>query len=168
LKKLLLMAFVSALIASCSYSLVGRGSSLPPGLRSISIPLFVNKTGQPDLDTIVTTAVKNEFIRDGRLKVDDSPEADSELTGEIVGYGLQPVAFDSSNIATDYAVSLTLNVTHTETSTGKTLVKQSVAVNWRYVSSGVITSAESQRVLATEEAAKRAAESLVSLVIEAF
>lgn len=159
---------VAAVLSSCAYSLVGRGSALPPGVRSVSIPMFENKTGQPDLDTYVTTAVRDEFVKDGRLKVDDSQAADSILSGQITGYGIQPVAFNSSNIATEYAIGLAMTVVHKESVTGKTLTRQTVEVNWRYVTGGDVASSESQRILAVREVAKRGAQSVVSLVIEAF
>ncbi|MBI4665813.1 MAG: LptE family protein [Nitrospinae bacterium] len=157
-----------ALVAGCGYALVGKGSALPQDVRSVSIPLFENKTGEPELDSIVTRAVKDEFIRDGRLKVDDSGAADTLLVGSIESYSLQPVAYSSDNVATEYIVSLDIQITHRYARREKTLTKQRVAITWRYVSQSAIAAAESQRLAATEDAAKRAAETLVSVVVEAF
>ena len=77
-----LFALVAVLLfaGACDYSLVGRGSSLPPNVANASIPVFENKTGEPDVDTIVTRVVKDEFINDGRLKIVESPSASSSKT----------------------------------------------------------------------------------------
>ena len=159
---------VAGSVCGCGYGFVGRGSALPPDVRSITIHTFDNKSGEPGLDIIVTGAVRDEFTADGRLTVDDSGRADSTLTGVIESYSLQPVAFKSTGEASEYNVSLSISVIHKTTRPEKILLKQKVSVNWRYVTQGTITASEGQRLLATKEAAKKAAETLLSLVIEAF
>lgn len=171
--KFRLTAFVAILtiaghISGCGYALVGRGTSLPPDVKSVSIQTFANKSGEPGLDIIVTGALRDEFTMDGRLAVDDSGGADSSLTGVIESYSLQPVAYRSTGEASEYNVNLDMTVTHKSTRTDRTLLKQRVSVNWRYVAEGTITASEGQRLLATKEAARKAAETLLSLVIEAF
>lgn len=166
--RLALFFLLLSFAAGCGYALVGTGSSLPPGIETVSIPLFENKTGEPDIDTIITAVVKEEFIKDGRLKVDDSAAADSELVGVILGYGLRPLAYDAENNVTEYMVNLSLRVTHIGKPGGKVITSQTVNTNWRYEVDPSITAAESQRLDAVKTAAERAAESIVSLVIESF
>lgn len=155
-------------ISGCGYALVGRGTALPPGVKTVSIATFENKSGEPELDIIVTRAVRDAFTVDGRLAVDDSGRADSTLTGVIESYSLQPVAFRSNGVASEYNVTLGIAVTHKTSRPEKILIKQRVSVDWRYVAQGTITESEGQRLLATKDAAKKAAEALLSLVIEAF
>jgi outer membrane lipopolysaccharide assembly protein LptE/RlpB len=155
-------------VSACGYALVGRGTALPPGVASISIPTFQNKSGEPELDIIVTSAVRDAFTLDGRLAVDDSGRADSTLTGVIESYSLQPVAFKPNGVASEYNVILVISIIHKSTRPEKILIKQKVSVDWRYVAQGTIIASEGQRLLATKEAAKKAAEALISLVIEAF
>jgi outer membrane lipopolysaccharide assembly protein LptE/RlpB len=159
---------IAGSVSACGYSFVGRGSALPPDVRSITIHAFENKSGEPGLDIIVTGAIHDEFIADGRLAVTDSGRADSTLTGVIESYSLQPVAFKSTGEASEYNVSLGISVTHKATRPDRVLVKQKVSVDWRYVTQGTIIASEGQRLLATKEVAKKAAEALLSLVIEAF
>ena len=134
----------------------------------MSIGAFQNKSGEPELDIIVTSAVRDAFTLDGRLVVDDSGRADSSLAGVIESYSLQPVAFKSNGVASEYNVTLGISITHKTSRPEKILIKQRVSVDWRYVAQGAITASEGQRLLATKEAAKKAAEALLSLVIEAF
>ncbi|MBF0293524.1 MAG: hypothetical protein HQK86_15360 [Nitrospinae bacterium] len=155
-------------LCACGYALVGRGTALPPDVKSVAITTFENKSGEPELDTIVTAAVREEFSIDGRLVLDDSGNADSTLTGVIESYSLQPVAFRANGVASEYNVRLLISVIHKATRSDKVLLKQKVKVDWRYVAQGTITAAEGQRLLATKEAAQKVAEALLSLVIEAF
>jgi outer membrane lipopolysaccharide assembly protein LptE/RlpB len=166
--RLALVVAVVGSVSACGYGFVGRGTALPPGVKSVSIPTFQNKSGEPELDIIVTGAVRDAFTVDGRLVVDDSGRADSTLTGVIESYSLQPVAFKSNGVVSEYNVSLGIAVTHKSARPEKILVKQKVNVEWRYVAQGTIIASEGQRLLATKEAAKKAAEALLSLVIEAF
>ncbi len=159
---------ISIAISACGYAFVGRGSSLPEGILSIAIPQFKNKTGEPNLDTIVTGIIKKAFIVDGRLVVKNPENADSILTGVIQTYTLSPLAYDSNNNVTEYSVALKLLLTHTSTATGKVLVKQKLVTDWRYKVDPAILLAESSRLDATKEAAERVADTIVSLIIEAF
>ena len=86
----------------------------------------------------------------------------------IVKYWLKPVTFKSTGEASEYNVSLGIAVTHKTARPEKILLKQKVNVDWRYVTQETITASEAQRLLATKEAAKKVAETLLSLVIEAF
>ncbi len=165
---LALAVAIAGSVSGCGYGFVGRGSALPPDVKSVSIQTFANKSGEPALDIIVTGAVRDEFTVDGRLAVDDSGRADSTLTGVIESYSLQPVAFKSTGEASEYNVRLAIAVTHKTTRPEKILLKQKVNVDWRYVTQGTITASEGQRLLATKEAAKKVAEAVLSLVIEAF
>ncbi len=163
------LLFVTFTLSACGYALVGRGTSLPSGVRSVSIPQFKDKTGEPNIDTIVTRAVKDEFIRDGRLKVKTGSSADSILEGEIKSYTLRPVAYDTNNNVTEYVITLGLLITHkSQGGYGKVLKRENVLTKWRYEVDPSITIAESLRVLAIEEAALRAAESIVPLIVESF
>lgn len=153
--------------SACGYSLVGRGSSLPPGIENIHIPIFENRSTEPDLDTIVTSVVRNEFIRDGRLKVVDTPNADSVLRGVIQSYALRPLTYDENNNVSEYSADLVVTIVH-EDANGVKLQKQRVVTTWRYEVDPSITVAESLRLDAIDSAASKAAETIISLVIEAF
>jgi outer membrane lipopolysaccharide assembly protein LptE/RlpB len=159
---------IAGSVCACGYALVGRGTALPPDVKSVSITIFQNKSGEPELDTIVTGAVRDEFTIDGRLAVDDSGNADSTLTGVIESYSLQPVAFKPNGVASEYNIRLVIAITHKAARPERVLLKQKVSVDLRYVAQGTITASEGLRLLATKEAAKKAAEALLSLVIEAF
>ena len=156
------------LFANCGYSLVGRGNSLPEHINSVKIPIFKNTTGEPNLDSIITRVVKEQFIKDGRLKVDDSDLADSQLDGTIVSYSISPVSFSSDNTVTTYQIELGIEIEHIDSQSSKKLMKQTIHSKWRYDVGSSLAFTIGEKRQAIEEAAENAAELIISLVIEAF
>ena len=85
----LLTIAVAALWSGCAnYQL---GTTLPKHLRTISVATFQNASGEPQIETTITSAALREFQRDGQLKIKDPDEADILLTGIITSYTLDPV-----------------------------------------------------------------------------
>jgi hypothetical protein len=154
-------------VAACDYSLVGRGSALPEGVASVSLDTFADATGEPNIDVIVTGAVNEEFVTDGRLKV-QTANADARLTGKIVGYVLRPVTYDADNNVTGYQVNLTVSIVFTDARTDKPLTRQTVADSLRYDVTSSLSGSESARRAALTAAAKKIAEKIVSSVVEGF
>ena len=114
-------AAAAALLSSCGYHLVGTSSSLPPNVRSLHIPAFINRTSQPELEQRLSDTVSREFINRGQLKlVADAAQADALLKGEITNFGMIPLSLDAQGRATEYQIGITLKVTLTSAD-GKTV-----------------------------------------------
>src|SRR5258708_31035869 len=94
------------LSAGCGYALAGRGSTLPATIKTIGIPLFVNRTTVFNLETTLTTKVRSEFI--GRGKFDILPEAvgvDALLSGEATSVFIQPASINANQLASRYPIT---------------------------------------------------------------
>jgi hypothetical protein len=88
-------------VSACGYALAGRGSSLPDHVRRIGVPMFENQSATPDLDRILTEAVRLELQGRGRfVVVADSTGVDAVLSGT-----LQPVQFAPAAFTVDRQVS---------------------------------------------------------------
>ncbi len=96
------------LLTSCGYRLGGTGGLVPEGARSISIPVFVNGTNEPYVDTEVTKAVVNEFLTDGRLQVVGLESADLALYGKVTKYDVVALSYTENSDAQQYRVMLTV------------------------------------------------------------
>lgn len=155
-------------IQSCGYSLVGKGTTLPPEITRIDIPLFENRVGEPNLETTVTRAVKTAFIHDGRLRVSDAKISDATIIGVIEGYSIRPLTYDASNRVTGYQVTIVAVVDFLIKNRAKPYMRQRVETTWQYDVDPSVTVAETARLAAIEEASDKMAERIVSLVIEAF
>ncbi len=97
--------------SGCGYSLAGRGSFLPAYVKRIGIPLFKNGTTVFNLDQMVTDKVRSEFIGRGKWTiVPDQSGVDALVSGTITSVTLTPVAFNTGQQATRYALAMTGSV----------------------------------------------------------
>lgn len=167
MKRLFVLFLVLFSAAGCSYHLAGQGSSLPENIKTIAIPIFENDVQQPNLDIIVTRAVTEKFVRDGRLSVVDGG-ADCLLTGTIKSYALEPVAFDSLNRVTQYRIKMAVKIAFTDNVGKGIALNRDMRVQWDYSLGAAITSAEAARNQADKEAADYLGDRLVGLILEGF
>lgn len=153
----------------CGYHLIGTGASnLPTHLKTLSIPTFVNKTREPEIERVVTAAVRELFIRDGRLKIVSSQATDSVLNGEIRNYYLKPISFDTQDRVKEYRVLIDIEVVFEDLVKKKVLLKQGLTLDEAYTVSTAIGSRETTLRNTRKQAAEEFAERLRSLVFEGF
>ena len=96
-----------ALTSGCGYSLAGRGSFLPPHIKTIGVPNFGNNTTVFNLEAQMTQKVRAEFIGRGRYQiVPDSANVDALLTGEVTNVSVEPVSFTGQQLASRYLISM--------------------------------------------------------------
>ena len=115
-------AVTTTLVAGCGYSLAGRGSFLPPEIKSIGIPPFINRTAIFNLETQLTQKVRTEFIGRGRYQI--LPEAsgvDAVLTGEVSNISIQPASFTTQQLASRYVITMSARVELRDTKTNTVL-----------------------------------------------
>jgi outer membrane lipopolysaccharide assembly protein LptE/RlpB len=98
---------LAAAAGGCGYSLRGN---LPDHLKTVSVPVFRNQTTDAGAESTITSAVVNAFTSSGRLKVVSLDDADSVLDGEITGYQVQSLTYDSKLNLRSYRLTVTLNV----------------------------------------------------------
>ena len=98
---------LALLFGGCGYSLRG---SLPSHLRTIAVPVFVNKTQEPAVENLVTQGVIEAFVNNGLLKVVSPSQADAILEGEVVGYQINALSFNAAQNITEYRLQVTLNL----------------------------------------------------------
>jgi len=84
---------------------------LGPGYKRISVPIFVNKTLEPDVEVVISQALASEFIMEPRLKLVYSGDADCVVRGMVTSYQTdQAISFDSLNRIAEYRLTLTVEV----------------------------------------------------------
>ncbi len=102
------MMAVLVLLTGCGYALVGRANFLPPDIKTIQVPAFVNRTTRVELEQRVTSAVADEIVSRARLRLVTGPSgADVILRGVIQSFGITPVSFNQEGRATRYQAFVT-------------------------------------------------------------
>jgi outer membrane lipopolysaccharide assembly protein LptE/RlpB len=107
---MVLLVFLT-ILSSCGYHLSGTGGIVPEGVKTISIPVFLNATNEPYVDVEVTQAVVEEFMTDGRLKVVGLSDAELALRGRVMKYEVDPLAYNPQAYVQQYRVRLVVDAT---------------------------------------------------------
>jgi outer membrane lipopolysaccharide assembly protein LptE/RlpB len=106
-KRSLALAALVLLCAACGYSVRGQ---LPSHIKTVAVPIFVNKTAEPAVEGLVTRAIVEAFSTNGKLKVVRREDADAILEGEVVAYTVDSIAFDPTANVRQYRLTITLNL----------------------------------------------------------
>jgi outer membrane lipopolysaccharide assembly protein LptE/RlpB len=107
-----LLASLSALaLIACGYSLRGTGSFLPPNIKKIQIPIFVNRTTRYELDKRLTQSVHDEFVARGKVEItSDAKLADAVLNGVILSFNAAPSGFSREGSADHYTIYIVTSI----------------------------------------------------------
>lgn len=103
---------VSLLIVSgCGYSFVDERAVFGPGVRSIEIRAFENRSAQPGYEQVIADALSEEFARRGALEpVYAGGHGELLLDGRIEEVRVRPRSFSSVALAVEDTVELRVAV----------------------------------------------------------
>lgn len=166
---MILLFVVCWLFLQCGYHLRGTGSSLPPHIKVINIPMFANRTTRFELDLKLTQEVINEMIARGKVEItDEADTADAVLIGEILGFRANPIGFGEDATADRYSISIVAKVILRDVVQKKVIFSNSSFVyQGEYeVPEGV--DFETVETEAIDEMAVKFARSLVVAILEGF
>jgi outer membrane lipopolysaccharide assembly protein LptE/RlpB len=146
------------LLGGCGYQMSGKETHVPPGVNSIAIPTFGNKTLEPGLETQFTQAFLREFIFDKRVKVVARGEADSILQGVVKSFVITSQAYDASGLVLEYITMVVIDLTLIKP-TGEVLwrVSNLSEAEWYRVTSSGLTN-ETSKSLAVQQIARTVAQ----------
>ena len=155
--------------AGCGYRLRGTGSSLPPQIKTVSIPMFKNLTTRFELDVKLTRAVISEFVSRGKVAViADAARSDAVLEGEITSFRATPIGFSGGNQADKYNITVTAKVTLMDRTSAKSLFSNPAFVFQQEYDVPPGASFESMETEAIDKIAGKFARSLVVSILEGF
>lgn len=90
-----------------------RGSSLPSHLKTVDLPLFENRSMEPDIADEITRELNRQILADNLLRV-ISTDGDATVSGSISGYLHEPYTFGAAStrqVSVDqYIVKITAQV----------------------------------------------------------
>jgi outer membrane lipopolysaccharide assembly protein LptE/RlpB len=94
----------------CGYKMVGKETHLPPGIASLAIPTFSNKTLEPGIEIAFTQAFLGKFIFDRRVKIVERASADAVMEGVVKEFNIFSVSYDASGYAREYRTFVVVDV----------------------------------------------------------
>lgn len=102
-----LIIFTSLIVVSCYYSFKG---SLPSHLKSIAIPIFVDKSGYPGIQNKVTDAITESFLNDNTLSLVNESVADVILKGTIESVDQKVASVTAGETVAEYQMYVSVKV----------------------------------------------------------
>ena len=101
------------------------GSMLPPDIKTISIPTFINKTAEPQIEIQTTRSAIEEIQRDGSLKIAAESQADAILQVKLTDYRIIPLVYEAQRktAATEYRLTLYAAIVLTRRSDNTVIVE---------------------------------------------
>lgn len=160
------LAALAWAIAGCGYSFHG---TLPAHIKTVAVPMFVNRTQQPAVESVITRAIVDAFATNGRLRVVRREDADSILEGEVVGYSVGAIAVDPSLTVQQYRLAVTLNLRMRDVRRNELLFQHAnftEQADFRVASS--VAQTISVEAGALQQAATEIGRSVVSLALDRF
>jgi outer membrane lipopolysaccharide assembly protein LptE/RlpB len=91
-----LLLAVCAISPGCGYHTAGKTNLLPPELRTLAIPAFVNQTETYSIEQMLTSSVVQEFALRTKYRITADPSsADAVLRGTVLSSYTTPLTYDS-------------------------------------------------------------------------
>ncbi len=166
-RAILLAALALAVAAGgCGYTLQGN---LPDHLKTVTVPVFKNRTTEPGAENTITAAVINAFTTNGRLKVVSVDRADCILDGELTGYQVQSLTYDSKLNLRSYSLTVTMNVRFRDLRRTELIWQQDALVeNVTFDVAGQVSDTISREEGAVKQAALQIGRKIVNRAVDRF
>lgn len=165
---ILLLALASA---GCGYHSAGHATKLPPELKTLAVPAFLNHTHTYRVEQVLTGAVVREFTSRTHYRIVNqaTDSADATLRGDVVTAELAPLTYDSNTgRASSALITVTLKVQLVDRQ-GKVLYEnQSYTFREQYQVSREISSFFEEESPALDRLSRDFARTLVSNVLEGY
>ncbi|MCK5528447.1 MAG: hypothetical protein KAI74_02080 [Kiritimatiellae bacterium] len=123
IRSLLAVLTLSLISSGCSSMGYRLGTTLPKGLESVRVPIFINKTKEPLLETATTQATIQEFQREGTMKIVKN-SADTLLEVILTDFVLEPVRYSQNESLTgqEYRIRIYADMVFSKTLPEKTVM----------------------------------------------
>jgi len=106
---LLFAPCILSFLSSCGYQVAGRGERLPPDIKTIAVPIFVNQSPTFRIEQKLAAAITREFIERTKFRITPNPTgADAVLKGTVKDVRSGVITYD---LTTGRASSLQIQVT---------------------------------------------------------
>ena len=162
----LALALAAVALGACGYSFRG---TLPSHVRTVAVPIFLNRTSEPGVESIITRAVVQAFSTNGRLQVVRLADADAVLEGEVTSYGVSAIAFDNTLNVQQYRLVVVLNLRMRDVRRNDVLFQQNGVVEQAdFRIQGPVSATIAREETALGQAAGEIARSIVSLTLDRF
>ena len=98
--------------SGCGYHFSGKGEAFPKDVNSIYVATFVNTSKSVGLEKEISSALRSEFRRRGRIRpVNQLDQADAILSGVVRSLDINVVSVNASDEVLQYQAVLVVDMT---------------------------------------------------------
>jgi outer membrane lipopolysaccharide assembly protein LptE/RlpB len=158
-------------LTACGYHTVGAATHLPPGAKTLAVPVFATRTNSNRSETMMTQAVIREFITRTRLRVtpSEATDADATLHGTILTQTVAPLTYNSqTQQSSSFLITMVVAVT-LKSRDGRVLYQNNNYVfRQQYQTTTDLPTFFDESPAAVERLSRDFAKALVADVLESF
>lgn len=156
-------------LAGCGYNFPGKGGALPGEVQKIYLPLFVNRTAEPQLESLLSNNVSEVFARNGNIsQVESQQQAEAVLEGTITSYSTRALSYDKNDDISEYRATMVVDAKLRQLTDGRLLWQGTVSWDDEYQAANDKTVQEDYERDAVEEISLRISEELLSRLLADF
>jgi hypothetical protein len=117
------------------------GSSVPPHLKTVAVPLFEDQSGsgEPNVRESLTSLVIDQFNRDNSLHVAERGNADSEIDGVITAIPDAPLDVSGNTTVTKRRITVNVSATFQDLKLKKKVFERTYSEWGDYDATGSLT-----------------------------
>jgi hypothetical protein len=166
-RHLLILFLSGVLLTGCGYRSTGSGSRLAGVEHTIDIPIVVNNSYKPALETRFTNFLVDEFAGRG-YRVVAGDKAPQMLKVTVLSYVSNPVAYSAQDLVRLYRAVISAEASLIDTSTGKVVWKGVLTWGEVYPASADIALQSSNEDTAIIEVTRRLSQQIFQNIIQDF
>ncbi|MCK5825746.1 MAG: hypothetical protein KAG93_01830 [Desulfuromusa sp.] len=156
-------------LSGCGYHFSGHSGRLPGGVETLYIPLFVNKTNEPRLETRFASQVSEVFSRNNEIRqVEKQKDADAILLGTVRNYKNKSLSYDRGDDIGSYYSTMDIDVELRQVDTNQLLWEGSLRWKEVYRASSDKNIQDLSRQRALQQIVLRLSEELLSRLLDDF
>lgn len=156
-------------LSGCGYNFPGRTGTLPGGVEKLYIPLFTNKTTEPQLEYKISSRVSEVFSRNRKIfQVEKASLAEAILMGTVRSYQTRALSYDRNDAIGEYRSTMVVDVVLQQVETEQPLWERSVSWSTDYNAAQDKGAQEDLEHQAIDETILRLAEEILNQILDDF
>lgn len=165
----LFLLVVCAGLSGCGYRTIAHDTESRFGEgKTLSIPIFANKTYRSNLENILLNNLVDEFSRRRGLRIVEKEASDYTLSGEVLTYEKNAVSYTGKDIVKEYTAVMTLSATLRKNTTQRIVWRGQLAWSQDFPASSDIAIQQNSEDAAVQEICRRLAQQLYLKMSEDF
>jgi hypothetical protein len=136
--------------------------------KTVTIPIFANKTYKPNLENILLNDLIDEFAKRKGLRIQGMGSSDYTLSGEVLTYGKIAISYTGFDIVKEYRATLTVTATLRNNSNQQVVWRGNLSWSQDFPANSDLAIQQNSEDAAIQEISRRLAQQIYLKLLEDF